>query len=237
MAMTIITLTTHTAINMDAALLHLLHLVSPALPVGAYAYSQGQEFAVERGYLNDMAAAERWIEGVMVHSFGQLDLPLLGRLYNAWQTEDQQQVDYWNQFIQAARESAEFELEDQQLGKALLRLLVSLEVPQAAAWPRKKPISFACAFALAGVHWQIDSQTLSRGFCWSWLENQVAAATKLVPLGQTQAQQLLHALMATVDYCCHHAESMDDDDLGAGLPGLALLSAQHETQYSRLFRS
>ena len=222
---------------MDAALLHLLHLVSPALPVGAYAYSQGQEFAVERGFLPDKEGAERWISGVMVHSFAQLDLPLLQRFYHAWQTGDGERIDYWNDFLRAARESAEFELEDQQLGKALLRLLVSLEVPAAAEWPRQKPITFACAFAMAGVHWQVDCQSLMRGFCWSWLENQVAAATKLVPLGQTQAQQLLHALMATVERCCEQATTLADEDLGAGLPGLALLSAQHETQYSRLFRS
>lgn len=214
-----------------------MHLVSPALPVGAYAYSQGQEYAVELGYLNDFESSRQWIDGVFRHSFSNLDLPLLGRLYEAWADNQVADVQHWNEFLLASRESAEFELEDQQLGRALIRLLASLGVSQAQQWPRKTPVAFASAFALAGVHWSVAKQDLLQGFCWSWLENQVAAATKLVPLGQTQAQQLLMELMPVVEPCCSQALSIADHDLGAGLPALALLSAQHETQYSRLFRS
>lgn len=222
---------------MTPALLHLMHLVSPALPVGAYAYSQGQEYAVELGYLKDFEQARQWIEGVMTHSVTGLDLPLLDRLYDAWSDDELERVHEWNYFLQACRESAEFELEDQQMGRALMRLLASLEVPQAQAWPRKQPVSFTAAFALAGTHWGVDKTSLLKGFCWSWLENQVAAATKLVPLGQTDAQKLLLVLMPSVETCCQQAEAIEDEDLGAGLPALALISAQHETQYSRLFRS
>lgn len=214
-----------------------MHLVSPALPVGAYAYSQGQEYAVELGYLNDFESSQQWIDGVFRHSFCNLDLPLLDRLYQSWHGNQLADVQHWNEFLLASRESAEFELEDQQLGRALIRLLSSLGVSEAQQWPRKTPIAFACAFALAGVHWSVDRQDLLQGFCWSWLENQVAAATKLVPLGQTQAQQLLIELMQAVEPCCSQALTIADHDLGAGLPALALLSAQHETQYSRLFRS
>mgnify|MGYP000695840366 CR=1 FL=1 len=222
---------------MNNALLHLLHLVSPALPVGAYAYSQGQEYAVELGHLVDQAAAASWINGVMHHSLATLDLPVLMRLFDAWSQQDIEQVNYWNQFLLANRESAEFELEDVQMGRALMRLLSSLGVEQAANWPRQQASSFANAFALAGVHWQVDKTSLTHGLCWSWLENQVAAATKLVPLGQTQAQQLLLTLMPSVEQCCQQAVAISDDDIGAGLPALAIISAQHETQYSRLFRS
>lgn len=221
----------------SAALLHLLHLTSPALPVGAYAYSQGQEYAVELGYLRGMADAKNWIDGVMCHSVAGLDLPVLSRVYDAWQTNDLDQVNYWNQFLQASRESAEFELEDLQMGRALMRLLTSLELPEALAWPRQNPVCFVTVFALAGVCWKIDLPALSQGYCWSWLENQVAAATKLIPLGQTDAQKLLLSLMQSVEQCCIASQRVGDDDLGTGLPGLALISAQHETQYSRLFRS
>lgn len=222
---------------MKPSLLHLLHLVSPALPVGAYAYSQGQEYAAECGYLKDLDSAKQWIEGVMSHSLSHLDLPLLLRLSKAWQAEGLTAVIHWNQWLLAARESAELELEDTQMGRALMRLLTSLEVPEAVAWPRQQPVCFVTAFALAGKHWQIEPEQLLTGFCWSWLENQVAAATKLVPLGQTDAQRLLLALMPVVAQSCEQAKHCCDDELGAGLPGLALLSAQHETQYSRLFRS
>lgn len=219
------------------SLLHLMHLVSPALPVGAYAYSQGFEYAVERGWLTDRETARDWIEGVMTGSIASLDLPVLARLYQAWQQGDEAAALYWNEFLQAARESAEFELEDIQLGMALLRLLQALEVPQALRWSKVDKPSFATMFALAGVHWQIALADLLHGFCWSWLENQVAAATKLVPLGQTDAQKILLALMPALEGAVASSYSVSDDALGAGLPGLAMASAQHETQYSRLFRS
>ena len=221
----------------DSRLLHLLQLVSPALPVGAYAYSQGLEYAVELGHIHDLGAAQQWIGGVMRHSVAGLDLPLLNRLYCAWSDQDLATVQHWNQFAQAARESAEFELEDVQMGRALMRLLGDLGLAQAVAWPVKTPVSFVTAFALAAVHWRLDLATARRGFCWSWLENQVAAATKLVPLGQTDGQRLLLALMDTVEQCCQQSEAVADEHLGAGLPALAIISAQHECQYSRLFRS
>jgi len=221
----------------SAALLHLLHLVSPALPVGAYAYSQGQEYAVELGHLKGMEDAKRWIDGVMCQSVAQLDLPILSRVYESWQRKDVSQVSRWNRFLQASRESAEFELEDLQMGRALMRLLISLDIPEAIAWPAKKPVCFVTAFALAGAHWKISLPELMQGYCWSWLENQVAAATKLIPLGQTDAQKLLLLLMPSVEQCCIDSQQVGEGDIGAGLPALALVSAQHETQYSRLFRS
>lgn len=222
---------------MNNSLLHLMHMVSPALPVGAYAYSQGQEFAVEKGYIADASSTRDWIRGVMMHSMAGLDLPVLIRLLRAWRDGSLEGVKYWNHYLQACRESAEFELEDQQMGRALMRLLASLEVDEAQLWPRQQPVCFATAFALAGVHWHVVEQDVLQGYCWSWLENQVAAATKLVPLGQTEAQQVLLSLMTTVRDACELASTLPDDEIGAGLPGLALLSAQHETQYSRLFRS
>ncbi len=214
-----------------------MHLVSPALPVGAYAYSQGLEYAVERGWVADLDAAKDWIGEVLCHSLGGLDLPVLQRLHSAWQSEDLDEVGYWNDYLQAARESKELLLEDVQMGEALLRLLVSLDVPNAVAWPKGVAVSFATAFALAAQHWRVDNDDALSGFAWSWLENQVAAAIKLVPLGQTDGQRLLMALMPVLETSVEAAKARHNDELGVGLPGLAMASAQHETQYSRLFRS
>lgn len=222
---------------MNAQLLHLLHLVSPALPVGAYAYSQGQEYAVECGFLSDADSAAEWIQGVMMHSVARLDLPVLSRSLQSWQECSREQVLYWDRFLRASRESAEFDLEDQQMGRALIRLLDSLGVAEAQSWPRQDGCCFVTAFALASCHWRLAEAEVLQGYCWSWLENQVAAATKLVPLGQTEAQRVLVQLMPTVQAACERAMSVTDENIGAGLPALALLSAQHETQYSRLFRS
>ncbi|MDO6423292.1 urease accessory protein UreF [Saccharophagus degradans] len=212
----------------------LMYLVSPALPVGAYAYSQGLEFAVDGGWLKTEADVSAWIAGVMENSLAELDMPVLVRVYNAWQQGDIEQVKYWNHFLRAGRETHELLLEDDQLGIALKRLLISLEIPHAGEV--EKP-AFATLFALAGMHWQVPIAQLLQGFAWAWLENQVAAATKLVPFGQTQAQKVILALQPNIAPACEKAFILKDDELGAGLPALAIASAKHERQYSRLFRS
>ncbi|CAA0118272.1 urease accessory protein UreF [Zhongshania aliphaticivorans] len=222
---------------MARPLLHLMQMVSPALPVGAYAYSQGLEYAVEKGWVNGRAGAEDWIGEVLSHSVGGLDLPVLLRLLKAWQQSDWGEIKHWNQTLQAARESRELLLEDVQMGQALLRLLVSLELPNALQWPQDEEVSFATVFALAAQHFEISDDDALSGFAWSWLENQAAAAIKLVPLGQTDGQRLLMALMPCVEQTVANAYLRSDDEIGAGLPGLAMASMQHETQYSRLFRS
>lgn len=218
----------------NAALQKLMYLVSPALPVGAYAYSQGLEHAVDSGWLKTEIDVSNWIAGVLSHSVAELDLPILIRCYSAWQAQDIDRVIYWNHFLRAGRETRELLLEDDQLGIALQRLLVALEVP--CADKMKKP-TFAALFSLAGMHWQVPIEQLAQGFTWSWLENQVAAATKLVPFGQTQAQKVILALQPNIDPACEKAFNLKDEELGAGLPALAIASAQHERQYSRLFRS
>lgn len=221
----------------SAPLLHLMQLVSPALPVGAYAYSQGLEFAVERHWVRDINSAEDWIGSVLEYSLGGLDLPILLRLHQAFAAARLDEALYWNELLQAARESHELLLEDLQMGEALQRLMLSLELRTAAAWPAEKAPSFATAFAMAARDWGIGDTECLQGFAWSWLENQVAAAVKLVPLGQTDGQRLLMRLMAKIDDTVASARQRDDSVLGVGLPRLAMASAQHETQYSRLFRS
>ncbi len=213
-----------------------MHLVSPALPVGAYAYSQGQEYAVESNWLKEPGALSGWIAGLLKYSLGRLDIPVLQRAYCAWQEGDTAALNDWNNFIRANRETSELLLEDEQLGLALKRLLSSLNI-KGAELALEAPPSFVIYFALAGVRWQISQHDLMQGFAWSWLENQVAAATKTVPLGQTQAQQLLCELLELIPAVCDLAAELTDEQLGIGLPALAIASSRHERQYSRLFRS
>ena len=214
--------------------LRLWQLISPALPVGAYAYSGGLESAVEEGYVHDRKSCLDWLRGVLGQSLTCVDLPMFGRLYGAWVQRDLQQVDAFSQHLQAMRESQELLAEDRQMGAALRRLLIDLGVSQADA-PTKP--SFATMYALACVEWGVDCELGAQGLCWSWLENQVSAAIKLVPLGQTDGQRLLGDLMPDVVMAVETALKLGNEDLGCSLPGLALLSAQHEEQYSRLFRS
>ena len=221
----------------DIALLRVLQLASPALPIGGYAYSQGLEYAVEQDWVKDLESAAAWLEGVANRALGQLDIPVLLRQFAALEAGDRAAVQRWNDWLLANRETAELYLEDSQQGGALLRLMISLEMPTALDWPKGEPIALMTAFAMAGSHWQTDVRSLAHGVLWSWLENQVGAATKLVPLGQTDAQRLLGRLLPGLPLIVDAASELKDDELGAGLPGLAFASARHEHQYTRLFRS
>lgn len=224
--------------NMAAStrLLHLIHIVSPSLPVGAYAYSNGQEYAVESGWLNRCEDIGDWVSGILEHSIAELDLPVLIRFYNAWKLSDNKQLNKWNNFLRANRETKELLMEDEQMGMALQRLLIALGIDEAET-VLDKPVCYSCMFALAGFKWQIPLLELTQGLAWSWLENQVAAATKTIPLGQTQAQKILLKTMEKIPQICRYAQTVQDQNIGAGLPALAIASARHERQYSRLFRS
>ncbi len=219
------------------ALLHLLHLSSPALPVGAYAYSQGLEYAIDSGQLKTTTAIADWLTGVLSYGLGHLDLPVLMRCYNAWQQNDYAAINHWNYFLRASRETSELMLEDEQLGIALARLLADLGLPIEAINSLAVKPCFAVMFALAGNFWKIPLPDLMQSFAFSWLENQVAAATKIVPLGQTAAQKLLVQLIPAIPLAIASAQQISDANIGTSLPGQVMASSLHEYQYSRLFRS
>ncbi len=218
------------------ALLRLFHLVSPALPVGAYAYSQGLEYAVHAGWIHDEATALAWLEGLSSRAVGTLDLPILYRLQHAWQGGDHAAVDRWNAELLAARETAELRAEDLHLGGALARVLIELEIPGAGEWTGRAT-AFATLVARAAAHWRIEPADTLRGYLWAWSENQVLAAVKLVPLGQSAGQRLLHRLIQSMPGIVEHARLLQDEDIGVGVMSQTLASAWHESQYSRLFRS
>ena len=218
------------------ALLRLFHLVSPTLPVGAYAYSQGLEYAVHVGWIDDEASALAWLEGLSGRAVGTLDLPILYRLQHAWQRGNGAAVDRWNAELLAARETAELRAEDLHLGGALARVLIELEVPGAREWTGRAT-AFATLFALAAAHWQIEPADTLRGYLWAWSDNQVLAAVKLVPLGQSAGQRLLHRLIQSMPAIVERACRLDDEQIGVGVVSQTLASAWHESQYSRLFRS
>jgi urease accessory protein len=214
--------------------LHLLHLSSPTLPIGAYAYSQGLEYAIEAGWL-DGDGLRSWLRDSLHLGVATLDLPILGRAHASSRRRAPEELDAWNDLLLACRETYELLLEDQQVGAALWRLLASLGVAELPAL-RQAP-GYAVAFAVACAHWGIDRDTACSAYCFSWLENQVTAATKLVPLGQSAAQALLVDLLDEVDEACTAARAVRDEAIGLSCPGLALASCRHEHQHTRLFRS
>jgi urease accessory protein len=218
------------------ALLRLCHLVSPALPVGAYAYSQGLEYAVHAGWVGDEGSTLEWLQGQSQHALGTLDLPLLLRLHRSWSAADVPGVRCWTAQLLAARETAELRAEDRHLGAALARVLVELHIEDARGWLTEEA-AFATLFALAAVRWHIGEDDALSGYLWAWTENQVLAALKLVPLGQSAGQRLLHRLTESMPAIVDRARELDDAAIGVGVVAPMLASALHESQYSRLFRS
>ena len=220
----------------DTALLQLLRLCSPALPIGSYAYSQGLETACENDFVTDRQSLYHWLQGLLANSLAYLDAPVFFRLYDAHRENNKNQVAYWNQYILASRETAELFLEDSQMGNALVRLLINLGLGRANALSRQD-CSLLTPFSLACNHWQIDKTTACYGLIWAWCENQVGIGIKLIPLGQTSGQRILSLLIEHIASAVRHGLSLADSDIGACCPGAVLASMQHEDQYTRLFRS
>ena len=219
------------------ALVRLLQLASPALPVGAYSYSQGLESAIEAGIVTDAASAEQWIGDVLDLAVAPMEAPLFLRLASAWSANDLAAVSRWNGEFVASRETAELRAETLQMGHSLRSLLRDLAVEHAARLDAVEDPAYPTAFAFAVAAWGIDAREALAAYLFAWIENQVIAAIKAVPLGQTQGQRMLGALAARIESIVERAALARDEDLCNFAPGLALASSRHEAQYSRIFRS
>ena len=218
------------------ALLRLCHLVSPALPVGAYAYSQALEYAVHARWVCDESTTHHWLQGLSRFAVGTLDLPILLRLHRGWNLRDAAAVRYWNARLIASRDTAELRAEERHLGYALARVLTQLDLHEAADWSAAMP-AYATMFGLAAARWNISEIDALSGYLWAWTENQVLCAVKLVPLGQSAGQRLLHRFIQVIPGIVEQALILSDQSIGISAVSQGMASALHESQYTRLFRS
>jgi urease accessory protein len=221
----------------DTSLLRLLQLTSPALPLGAFAYSQGLEYAAEAGWVKDEETAVDWLRGLLEGPICHTDLPLLLRMHTAWLTDDAARVRELSLLLLAHRESSELEQEDLHLGHSLARVLVGHGFEEARAWMRSDDASFAALHALAATRWAIPSRSALFGYAFAWSESQAGALSRVLPLGQLAIQRILSRLVDALPSAVDVAESLAECDVGALAPSHAMASALHETQYCRLFRS
>lgn len=223
------------------ALTRLLQLASPALPVGAYTYSQGLEWAVESGRIGDEASAGQWIADLLQHGIGRFEAPLLASLMATWAKADASEIARLNADFLASRESAELRAETVQMGFSLNRLLKDLRDPSLdavqATLATQPEIAFPTAWSGIATAWSIAPAAATAAYLWSWAENQVMAALKAVPLGQAAGQRLLAELGLQIPVVAENAQSLPEEAWSNFAPAFAICSARHETQYSRLFRS
>jgi urease accessory protein len=218
------------------SLLQLIWLASPALPVGGFSYSEGIEAAVEWAGVDSEAKAIEWLSDQLYLSFARGDLALVAQAIPAWRAGDAERIRALNQWVLATRESAEFFLQTEQMGRSFVEWLKLHHTDTAEVFadlPASHPVAFA--FALSRTSASAHDGCLA--FAFGWAENMVAAAVKAVPLGQSAGQRILARLAHEIPAAVTHAMRLADDERQAFAPLLAVLSARHETQYSRLFRS
>ena len=221
------------------ALMMLMQLASPALPVGGFSYSEGLEAAVEHGLVHDEASAQTWLIDQLLLVQARSDLAVLAQAMAAWTLPDGPRLQQLNDWLLQTRETHEMRLQTEQMGRSLVDWLRNQAQADAArlsicaALPPTWPLAFA--LALHTHQAPVRDGLLASAF--GWAENMVQAALKSVPLGQRSGQRILAALSAAIPEAVSHAMGLSDDDRQAFAPRLAILSARHETQYSRLFRS
>ncbi|HEX7156876.1 MAG TPA: urease accessory UreF family protein [Burkholderiaceae bacterium] len=216
-----------------SALVRALHLASPALPVGGYAYSQALERAIEDGLIDGEAAALRWISDLLLLAIARFEAPLWLRAHAARNTGDEAGFARLNAEMLAARETAELRAESRQMGASLVKLFPAFGI----AAPAADPIAYPAAFAAACAGFGLDREAGLAAYLWAWAENQVLAVVKALPLGQLAGQRMLIALHATLARALGTALEIPDEELGSAPVRFAIVSARHEFQYSRLFRS
>ena len=217
-----------------------LHLASPALPIGSFSYSQGLETAVELGLIRNEEDAGKWIADGLTEIIARCDAPVVAFVYRACRSDPSAdslpEIAHWNDWFLASRESMELRRETEQMGWSLLQLAYALKwITPTAVTNELEPIAFPTAFALSAAGLALSERTTLTAFCFSWLETQVAAAIKLVPLGQTAGHRILTRCRTKVPVAVNSAA--ETTDISSWAPMLGIISARHESQYSRLFRS
>lgn len=223
----------------NAQLVAMLHLASPQLPVGGFSYSQGLEAAVDAGLVKDAATATVWVENVFAGTIATWELPTLAHLHTTFLAGDDAAFAALNADFIASRETRELREETLQMGWSLRSLLGQWPGCEAAhtrlaSFAR---VSFPAAFAAAACALNMRAQPTVAAYAFAWAENQIAAAIKAVPLGQVAGQRMLLALHSAIDAGTTQALNMTLEARSSFAPMLSSLSARHETQYSRLFRS
>jgi urease accessory protein len=219
-----------------------LHLASPALPIGSFSYSQGLETAFELGLIRNEEDAGNWISDGLTEIIGRCDAPVVAFIYRAYRshpsTDSLSEIAHWNHWFLASRESIELRRETEQMGWSLRQLAYALKwVTPTAATNELDPIAFPTAFALSAAGLALSETTTLTAFCFSWLETQVAAAIKVVPLGQAAGHRILSHCRTKVPSVVDSVAETTPGDISSWAPMLGILSARHESQYSRLFRS
>jgi len=222
------------------ARIRLLQMASQAFPIGGYSHSYGLEAAIDSGRVRDEKSVREWIADVLTFSMGAYEIPVLCDMGKAWVARDCIALSRLNVEFLASRESAELRSATVQMGFSMRKLLAALSsLPEflSDTLDSMEEPSLPCVWSGAAWAWAVPPPESTAAYLWSWAENQALVAMKSVPIGQSSGQRVLLEIGETIARLAERAESCDEDLRSNFAPGLAILCSQHETQYSRLFRS
>lgn len=226
----------------SSTFLQLMWLASPALPIGGFSYSEGLEAAIHAERVTSEPEAGDWLLAQLHLTQSRGDMAAIAQALPAWAGGNNPRLAQLNDWVRHTRESSELRLQTEQMGRSLMEWLknryagdtdIQDRVRWLAAQDASYPIAFALAAHLTGAH----ARDALLAYAFGWAENMVQAAIKAVPLGQNAGQRILARLAADIPAAVDHALALPDSARQAFSPMLAILSARHEHQYSRLFRS
>jgi urease accessory protein len=224
----------------NQALYYLMSWMSPSYPVGAYTYSHGMEFAREAGLLSSRQDTCTWIADILNHGSGRSDCILLASAYGASKSKAAKELKDIAELGLAYCSTQELELETTQQGRAFMRVTNDVTPSPLlkmlnGIW--SGAVIYPIAVAVVAAEKEIPLADTLTAYLHGFISNLVSASVRLIPLGQTDGQKIIAALAPDVLALAEYAQTSKIDDLGSAALMVDWCSSQHETQYTRLFRS